>query len=68
MKAYRRANSDFGNLFRRLCNLFKITKHKTLPLALDLCTYLQDNQYIATIRTSYARLHDVTNALFVIEI
>ena len=32
-KAYQK--SDFGNLFRCLCNLFKITKHKTLPPVLD---------------------------------
>ena len=43
----------------------KITKHETLPLAFDLCTtYLWDY----TIRTRYARLCDVLNALFDIEI
>ena len=42
----------------------KIAKHETLPLAFDLCTYLWDY----TIRTRYARLCDVLNALFDIEI
>ena len=43
-----------------------ITKHKTLPLAFDLCTCLQDYQF--TIRTSCARLNNETNTLFAIEI
>ena len=45
----------------------KITKHKTLTLVLDSCIYLQDYQFY-TKRTSYTRLHDVTNTLFAIEI
>ena len=32
--------SDFGNLFRCLCNLFETITYKMLPLALDLCAYL----------------------------
>ena len=42
----------------------KISKHKTIPLALDLFTYLQNYHK----NYSYARLRDVINALFAIEI
>ena len=33
--------SDFRDLLRRLCNLLKIMKYKTLPLALNLHIYMQ---------------------------
>ena len=36
-------------------------KYKTLPLAVDLCTYVLAGLSIHTIRTSFARLHDVIN-------
>ena len=40
------SKSDFRNLFRRLRNLLKITKYKTLPLTLNLCTYLQSYRFM----------------------
>ena len=49
----------------------KVTKHnlcKILPLALDLCTYVFAGLSIYTIRTNYARLRDVINAMFSSEI